>query len=661
MKNIRRVAIGFCVSVLFLAIGSLTVLGADYKSITKQSQQYLDWVNLDDETKEQTSMPTPFIIEYKEQTLAESRSLFNVKLLRAANMYNLKNNITIPVKHQGTTNECWAFSANSVIETNLALKNSEVLDFSERYLHYATAKNFTDGTNPKGWNRDITQGGNMFIALPFYVSGQGPILENEMPFVNNETKIELASIQNKTTVKKIESYVIFPGIVKTRTGNTVYYTNGAEKDPKVYTEVEVNSVRNAIKEHIIKYGGVSTITYGSDPQNYTTDLTAYYYNGTADYDHQVTIVGWDDNYAVTNFKEGNRPVNPGAYIALNSYGTTFGDSGYYYISYDDTYVEASMFGVKDITNIDYDHIYQYDEYGVTDTIAITESTKTVYGANVFTRDSSKNENLQEVGIYSLGYVNCEVYVNPTNGTLNSENLTKVTSSVVSLVPGYQTIKLSSPVQLTGTKFAIVVKYTSDTLAFASLENRVVGGPLFDCVTSGSGQSYISTDLSDWTDVTTLTGYQNANICIKAFTKEAAITVGDITIKDTYAIDINNYIYKIPRRTSVATFISKIESNYGMNIYDKSSQLVSEGTYVGTGMVLKVNGKNYSIVVTGDLSGDGEISIIDLNKLKSHIVGRTGYELTGGYFKAANLSYDRDDEVTILDLNKMKRIVTGMDD
>ena len=50
--------------------------------------------------------------------------------------------------------------------------------------------------------------------------------------------------------------------------------------------------------------------------------------------HAVTIVGWDDNYKKENFIDGPKPSRNGAWIVKNSYGTGFGDKGYFYMAYD---------------------------------------------------------------------------------------------------------------------------------------------------------------------------------------------------------------------------------------------------------------------------------------------------------------------------------------
>ena len=61
---------------------------------------------------------------------------------------------------------------------------------------------------------------------------------------------------------------------------------------------------------------------------------AYCYIGTEKPNHDVVIIGWDDNYPKENF---NLNIEAdGAFICRNSWGDNFAENGTFYISYYDT-------------------------------------------------------------------------------------------------------------------------------------------------------------------------------------------------------------------------------------------------------------------------------------------------------------------------------------
>ena len=76
-----------------------------------------------------------------------------------------------------------------------------------------------------------------------------------------------------------------------------------------------------------------------------------------------------NTYSAENFKEGNRPSKDGAWIAINSWGESFGDNGVFYITYEDVWVEYNMSGI--VTTTEFVDIYgpktKFLNYTITDT------------------------------------------------------------------------------------------------------------------------------------------------------------------------------------------------------------------------------------------------------------------------------------------------------
>lgn len=429
------------------------------------SKDYLEWTELSDKEKQNTIMPNTYISEPTDDVLTKYEAKKSPKLVSCllgkarvsidANVsatatqsrYSLVDDMDMRVEHQGSTSECWAFSLLKSMESNIAIstQSRELKNFSERHMDYSTSKTFLDGINENGFNREVGKGGIPICGLAYLTNGQGAVLEEDMPFENNENKINLDEI-NKRVDTIVSDYVILPAInkkyQKEGNGNTssVRYYKSTDEE---YTEEELREARQMIKEHIVKYGAIATMTAGNHTKYYNNSdifsATAYNCNETTIVrDHAVTIVGWDDNYSRDNFAEGAKPSTDGAYIVLNTYGTQSFEEGYLYISYEDVFIENELYGICGTSNINYDTLYQHDYYGGIFQIG-SSSNNVGYYATVFEKENTQSEYLSSIGVTLADYANVEIYVNPNGTELDEEKLVKVASPSTTYSPGYHTI------------------------------------------------------------------------------------------------------------------------------------------------------------------------------------------------------------------------------
>lgn len=376
------------------------------------------------------------------------------------------------IKDQGPFGTCWAFAALTALESSLMPE--EAFDFSE--------DNMTFNNN---FMLSQDSGGEYSMSMAYLLAWQGPILEDEDSYGDGIVEKDLKPR------KHVQEVQILP-----------------KKD------------YDKIKEAVYLYGGVQTSLYSqltdsnSKSEFYNDNTFSYCYIGTEKINHDVVIVGWDDNYPKENFNvplEGN-----GAFLCMNSWGESFGDKGYFWVSYYDTNIGIYNIVYTRVENPNnFDSIYQSDLCGWVGQIGYGEES--AYFANVY--KAKANETLSAVGFYATGpNTEYEVYVVPSfDGTQSLDFSNQVATGTLANT-GYYTIDLDREIALAvGTEFAIIIYIrTPGSERPIAVEYSI--GP--DTPTAGvdinDGTGFISLKGTYWQETEEK---QKCNLCLKAYTKE----------------------------------------------------------------------------------------------------------------------------------------------
>ncbi|MCI6020006.1 MAG: lectin like domain-containing protein [Clostridiales bacterium] len=383
--------------------------------------------------------------------------------------YDMRTESKVPaVGSQGNLGTCWAFASIAALESSLMPE--ENLRFSVDHLSMNS-----------GFNVGQNDGGDYFMALSYLTSWKGPVYEADDPYGDGRTDTSLLAVKHLQEAVKVASkdYDMIKRMV---------YTKGAVQS-SFYSDIEVSNV-------------------SSDYYNMQT--SAYFYDGDAAANHDIVIVGWDDDYPRENFNK--MPENDGAFLCQNSWGSDFGRDGYFYISYEDTNIGVYNMVYTSVEPADnYDYIYQSDGLGWLGNIGYNEPS--AWFANVYT--ALGRQNLSAVSFYATDQdTYYEVYAVPEYTTQDSLNDAVFMQSGYLEDAGYYTVKFDEEIPVSG-RFAVMV-YIDTKNAVHPIAIEYEGGQISADVDLSDGYGYISHDRSQWQR--SEENY-SCNICLKAFTND----------------------------------------------------------------------------------------------------------------------------------------------
>lgn len=551
------------------------------------SDEYKEWEKLSDEEKANTIMPPlcdgnedsiePYFTDIEKELNEVSDVTSKLPSSYDASLEG-KTNKTEWVKDQLSTGGCWAFATTTSLERLTQRRLNISNTYSTRHMEYANTRDFSDGTNETGYYRELGTGGNYYMVGSYLANGYGPIAESEMEFENNEDPISITQIQNKNAILDVNDILLN------------YDSKTGVCDP---AEIE------QIKQYVYENGSVviTTRLLHSDSNYYNYATNSFYYDDSSyPINHAVTIVGWDDNYAIDKFAI-TKPSKTGAWIVQNSYGSDWGSDGYYYISYEDVNVCDFVMGIKEIDTEIEDNAYIHDKLGYNSFLGFSQTlsdgstalSTEGYAMNVFTKESGKAEIIREITFATNGTGKYTLYFTQGNaGGTKISNFKKIASGNIEH-SGYMTYKLEEPLYLGDevTDFSIAIHYDMDT-STKPIPVSSAKSEKYQYMTLDSGRSFISGDGKIWEDSTKL--FSHITIAsVKAFTDDLDYYLDFTNTKvsyaeniiveidtDSYNIDTNNLKYVVKDYNGKVVDIVKTENmlNSKMKLYKVKMNLAS---------------------------------------------------------------------------------------
>ena len=354
------------------------------------------------------------------------------------------------VEDQGYTYLCWTYASLGAIESDLLLHNDDIsrdtLDLSEKHMAYSNMhkaegsvngyidddyREFVNADNEENaWIFDydtnyIATGGVADFSISLLTAWKGPVSEK-----GNDAFKSLYGSKN-----------IFQdnGDIPSDIYASEYHVQNISEIP---ASIDNNTM---IKQMIMEHGSVTAGVYADDRFWKNHNSTLYADFGGKDIptaNHEVLIIGWDDEYSKDNFAVA--PEGDGAWICKNSWGTVTSINGCFYLSYYDqttgrNNVAAYSSAVPGHDDY-YDNNYQaagFLTYMVStledsdNYVTAYSDSRNAYGMLYKAQGDEKIKAIGLMGIDTYQQYEFEIYVNPENDgeTILLDNLGKADLSM----------------------------------------------------------------------------------------------------------------------------------------------------------------------------------------------------------------------------------------
>lgn len=382
------------------------------------------------------------------------------------------------VSDQGNQGTCWAFASLTALSTSMPPEFRRALSADHMI-------------NKNGFGLSYNDGGDYSVSSAYLLAWQGPVAEEDDPYGDGVSPDGLSPVCHVQTIKILK-----------------------EKDYE------------AIKRVVYETGGVQSSLYL--PPEHTKERSLYYsegtcglyYDGDSEANHDVVIIGWDDEYSRENFAK--HPSEDGAFLCVNSWGESFGDHGCFYVSYEDSRIGCHNVSYSLVESTDnYSAVYQTDLCGWTGQLGY--GTSDAWFANVYRAE--KTEAVKAAGFYAtMPDTAYRIFVLPLQEDENAaealadfaahgENESPAAEGLVSEA-GFYTISWENGISArAGERFAVIAEIDSPgAVQPVAVEYRANSRSANVDISDGEG--YISFDGIKWERAEEK---EACNVCLKAYT------------------------------------------------------------------------------------------------------------------------------------------------
>ena len=234
------------------------------------------------------------------------------------NYSSIEKGRVTPIGNQGELGICWSYSTIAAVESSILSKGlAGSVDLSERHLAFFTYHRQTDplggtkGDSVTAANAEYSDvfenssdpylgaGGNNEMTLYALSSWTGAADESVASIKDLLDRYESAKLNDWTLPPAQRKAAVEKFLTDTALDSSLAYTDSYHLENGYMIAMED---RSDIKRAIMEYGAVATlVNLNQGSRYYNSDHSALYNYESQDTNHDIAIVGWDDDYSVNNF------------------------------------------------------------------------------------------------------------------------------------------------------------------------------------------------------------------------------------------------------------------------------------------------------------------------------------------------------------------------